>query len=88
MENKLNDSQLEGVSGGAQTSTGFEITNAGVVKFKDPNGVPLDISVADYNWLLTKYSGVTRRDQEVALATVNAGDVRSLINQHHAGTLK
>ncbi len=87
MENKLNDSQLEGVSGGVQTSTGFEITNGGVVKFIDPSGVPLDISVADYNWLLTKYKGVTRRDQEVALASVNAGDVRSLIAQHKAGTL-
>ncbi|MCR5487779.1 MAG: hypothetical protein K6F35_09675 [Lachnospiraceae bacterium] len=84
--NRLDDSQLEGVSGGQKTSTNFEITN-GVVKFVDKNNVPMDISMADYNWLLTKYSGVTRRDQEVALATLNVGEIKSLLAQHAAGAL-
>lgn len=89
MSNMLNDDQLEAVSGGqaTETSTGFKIEN-GVVKFIDKTGASMDISVADYEWLLTKYNGVTRRDQEVALATVNVGDIRSLIDQHRAGSLQ
>ncbi|MBO4374397.1 MAG: hypothetical protein J5829_04755 [Lachnospiraceae bacterium] len=87
MSNMLNDDQLSAVSGGATTSTGFEITKDGTVKFIDKTGVPMDISAADYEWLLGKYKGDTRRDQECDLATVNVSDIKSLLEQHRNGTL-
>ncbi len=77
--NKLNDEDLQSVSGGAgKTTMGFTYDNKGTVNF---NG--LKISAADWKWLLSQYPG-TPRDQEAALASVPVHDVEAMLNDHNS----
>ncbi|MCR5774149.1 MAG: hypothetical protein K6G42_03595 [Lachnospiraceae bacterium] len=86
--NKLNDEALEAVSGGAgKTKWGYVYDDQGTVTFTDKNtGEALKISAADWKWLLGKYDGPIK-DPEYYLSTVPVKDVRSIIAQHHAGTM-
>lgn len=79
--NKLNEEQLDGVSGGAYTSRyGNTFDNAGNVKFKGQ----LDISAADWKWLMTQYKGKVD-DPEYYASTVPINDIKTILDQHHAG---
>lgn len=82
--NELNDEQVGGVSGGAgKTALGFIYDNNGVVHFSDKTGAQMNISAADWQWLLGHYAG-TPRDKEVALASVPVKDVEAMLNEYHS----
>ncbi|MBQ8955654.1 MAG: hypothetical protein IJ075_01660 [Lachnospiraceae bacterium] len=85
---KLNDEQLESVSGGAgKTKWGYNYDDKGTVTFADKTGASIKISAADWKWLLGKYNGPIE-DPEYYLSTVPVKDVSSILDQHHAGTMK
>ncbi len=85
--NRLNDEQLNEVSGGAgKTKYGYNYDNAGTVTFTDQTGAAIKISAADWKWLLGKYNGPIN-DPEYYLSTVPVKDVSSILNQHHNGTM-
>ncbi len=83
--NKLNDDQLENVSGGAGvTKWGFPYDDAGTVTYTDKSGASIKINKADWQWLLGKYKGPIE-DPEYYLSTVPAKDITTILNDHHAG---
>lgn len=83
--NKLNDEILEGVSGGAgKTKWGFPYEDNGTVHYSDKTGGKLDISAADWKWLLSQYNGPIG-DPEYYLSTVPAKDLSQILDQHHSG---
>ena len=85
--NKLNDDQLDSVSGGAgKTKYGYAYDNSGTVTFTDQTGASIKIGAADWKWLLSKYKGPVD-DPEYYLSTVPVKDVSSILNQHHNGTM-
>ncbi len=81
---KLNNDQLDGVSGGAKTAYGFDQDANGNVAFHNGSGT-MAINKADWEWLLTQYQGPTLRDKEYYLSTVPVGDIQQLLTDHHAG---
>ncbi|MCR5746140.1 MAG: hypothetical protein K6G03_00345 [Lachnospiraceae bacterium] len=82
---KLNDDQLDGVSGGAgKTKWGFPYDNNGTVTYSDKTGAKMSISAADWKWLLSQYNGPIG-DPEYYLSTVPTKDLTNLLNDHHAG---
>ena len=83
--NKLNDDQLNAVSGGAgKTKYGYPYDDAGNVTYTDKTGQSLRINSADWKWLLSQYNG-NLNDPEYYLSTVPAKDLNVILDDHHAG---
>ena len=82
-EKKLQDEQLENVSGGAGvTKWGFPYDDKGNVTYTDKSGQSLVISKKDWQWLLTQYKGPIG-DPEYYLSTVPAKDLKVIIANHN-----
>lgn len=81
--NMLNDDEVNGLNGGAgKTSFGYTYDNNGTVHFANDSG-SLNISAADWKWLMTQYQGPTMRDKEAQLSTVPVKDIEALLNDHN-----
>lgn len=79
--NKINDEDLEAVSGGAgKTPGGYPIDGNGNVHFTGKDGREVVINQADWKWLLGNY-GAT--NPEAYLATVPGHDVEVILDNHH-----
>jgi hypothetical protein len=82
---ELSDEMVGSVSGGAgKTTMGFPFDNKGTVTFTDKSGASIQISAADWKWLLGQYAGETMRDKEAALSTVPTKDVEAILNDHNS----
>ncbi len=82
--NKINDVNLEAVSGGATTLSGFPVDKQGNVLFKDKQtGQTLLISRADWEWLKGK-EGEGSVQAEIRLAEIPLRDIEGQINERHS----
>ncbi len=81
--NKLADGVLDAVSGGAGVTPwgNFPVDDAGNVAFTDKNGVKMNFSKGEWDFLIGKYSGPTIQDKIAALSTVPAGELNTLLVQ-------
>lgn len=82
---KLNDEQLEGVSGGAIVghTALYDIDDKGFVHFQDAYGGTLNIPYPTFEKLRAKYAGTgeyTDRGMECRMKEVPVRDIQAIIN--------
>ncbi len=91
-KNILNDEMLENVSGGfgkpiGKTKWGFPYDKDHNVLYTDKSNAQLEISAAQWNWLLGKYANGKIGDSEYYLSTVPVHDLKIVLAKHAAGEL-